>query len=605
MTTLSCTQVAALVKKVGFPSSLHVTFVAIAKAESGNRVEVVNSIGCVGLFQINAPVHKQFDRRRLATAEYNVRAALSIYKSQGIRAWEAYTNGAYKRYLSEARQGVARASDVNAGSVTMPTGDADTDELEAITYGPKGPQITKAGSARAYKAQADLGPLADLRIRGKTAKVMVQSIITGSPMFETGIETVPNVKFSLVDPDGGLLWDGKKHGWLWQQGASVEYRDMRLRIDTATFVPGSHGTGQIDIVAIDDIVYRLMRLRGARTASNISATEWIAQELRLVGLNPNHMFLGQSVPSQSVIARDEDDQEGESSPGQQPSSWTTMVRLARELGKRLFVSGHRLVFGSSAFAMHWCGTSGLRLGWNNVAIKERFLTLPTAENVSVGDRQALKLSGRIPMNRAIYFRPGRRAWVTGVPMVMGFTARHLMVASLSHSLGSDVDGAEITLIRPIDPPPEPPEAPNDNTGSTSGLAGISGGGADGQIARFVNLALSQIGDTYVFGAEASPSDPNPSRFDCSELVEWAAARAGISPRVPDGSSAQIAHCKSISVAQAIKTKGALLWSPGHIAISLGNGTTVEAMNPSAGVRKGRAAGRFSRGGLIPGAKGYR
>jgi len=91
----------------------------------------------------------------------------------------------------------------------------------------------------------------------------------------------------------------------------------------------------------------------------------------------------------------------------------------------------------------------------------------------------------------------------------------------------------------------------------------------------------------------------------SELIEWAASRVGISPRVPDGSSAQINHCRSIPVDQAIRTKGALLWHPGHIGISLGNGRTVEAQNPKAGVVQANAGNRFKRGGLIPGAKGYR
>lgn len=115
---------------------------------------------------------------------------------------------------------------------------------------------------------------------------------------------------------------------------------------------------------------------------------------------------------------------------------------------------------------------------------------------------------------------------------------------------------------------------------------------------FVAVALRQAGDRYVWAAEASPSDPDPDAFDCSELVQWAAARVGV--RFVDGSSAQIAACRSISVAQAIRTRGALLHHPGHIAISLGNGRTIEAANSRVGVVSYSAAGRFTRGGLIPG-----
>ena len=47
-------------------------------------------------------------------------------------------------------------------------------------------------------------------------------------------------------------------------------------------------------------------------------------------------------------------------------------------------------------------------------------------------------------------------------------------------------------------------------------------------------ALAQAGKSYVFGAQASAADPSPKAFDCSELVKWACARAGVTPTMPDG-----------------------------------------------------------------------
>ena len=70
----------------------------------------------------------------------------------------------------------------------------------------------------------------------------------------------------------------------------------------------------------------------------------------------------------------------------------------------------------------------------------------------------------------------------------------------------------------------------------------------------IDAMLSQTGDPYIFGAEASPLDPNPDAFDCSELVEWASARAKISPKVPDGAYYQWRHARGITVAQAIATR---------------------------------------------------
>lgn len=45
-------------------------------------------------------------------------------------------------------------------------------------------------------------------------------------------------------------------------------------------------------------------------------------------------------------------------------------------------------------------------------------------------------------------------------------------------------------------------------------------------AAFITLARRQVGKPYVLGAEAKPSDPDPPRFDCSELVEWLFHRVG-------------------------------------------------------------------------------
>jgi cell wall-associated NlpC family hydrolase len=133
----------------------------------------------------------------------------------------------------------------------------------------------------------------------------------------------------------------------------------------------------------------------------------------------------------------------------------------------------------------------------------------------------------------------------------------------------------------------------------------------------VRTALTQAGDKYVYGAEASASNPNPSAFDCSELVEWSLAQIGI--RFVDGAENQYRTCKragkEISVAQAVNTRGALLFRIGaarngnsddHVGISQGNGQTIEARGRAFGVGQWSAtSGRtWTHGGLVPGLPGY-
>lgn len=131
------------------------------------------------------------------------------------------------------------------------------------------------------------------------------------------------------------------------------------------------------------------------------------------------------------------------------------------------------------------------------------------------------------------------------------------------------------------------------------------------------LMQQQTGDRYIFGAEADLSDPDPSAFDCSELVQWACARCGVQPTMPDGSWIQWQHCRNhgtlISIEEAIRTKGALLFVFGsdpsgknrpksaHVAVSLGDGRTIEARGTRYGVGSWSVAGRgWTHAALIPG-----
>ena len=135
----------------------------------------------------------------------------------------------------------------------------------------------------------------------------------------------------------------------------------------------------------------------------------------------------------------------------------------------------------------------------------------------------------------------------------------------------------------------------------------------------VSLLVSQDGDTYEFGHEVSPDDINPAVFDCSELVQWGCGRLKIKPEMPDGSWHQYRHCKKhcppTSVERAILTPGTLLFrfvgdpetggrpKEAHVAVSLGNGMTIEARSKKHGVGVFSAEGRgWTHAGQVPGLK---
>lgn len=90
-------------------------------------------------------------------------------------------------------------------------------------------------------------------------------------------------------------------------------------------------------------------------------------------------------------------------------------------------------------------------------------------------------------------------------------------------------------------------------------------GSDG--AKVVEIASRFIGLPYVLGA----SDPN-SAFDCSGLTSYVYGQIGI--QLPRTSAQQRHVGRNISKAELLP--GDLIWSPGHIAIYVGNGEIIDA-----------------------------
>lgn len=139
------------------------------------------------------------------------------------------------------------------------------------------------------------------------------------------------------------------------------------------------------------------------------------------------------------------------------------------------------------------------------------------------------------------------------------------------------------------------------TGTPDVTVNTTGATGPGTAQEMLRLALKQNGDKYVFGHEVNLNDKDPNTFDCSELVQWAVHQAGGS--ITDGSQAQRAAVNKISVAEAARTPGALLFNGHHVAISLGDGVhTIEAKGAKYGVVIGTIAGRFEDGGLVKGLK---
>lgn len=112
----------------------------------------------------------------------------------------------------------------------------------------------------------------------------------------------------------------------------------------------------------------------------------------------------------------------------------------------------------------------------------------------------------------------------------------------------------------------------------SGYMTSMGAGGSAKARKAVEVALDQLGDPYVWGAEG------PNSFDCSGLMQYAAKAAGVD--IPRVSQDQYRGLPKVSpndlqpgdlIFPSSSFKGG---SPGHVMMYIGNGQVVHA--PSAG-----------------------
>lgn len=442
--------------------------------------------------------------------------------------------------------------------------------------------------------------LGALTLRGAKLRADVAEQVTGAPL-DLGTEQVTELTLTVEDPDLRLLRTG-----LFALGTPVDYEDLRLVISALAVDGGQAGTGGLSVECRPALVDRLKRRRGPLVLRNVSPSTFVETEAKAAGARGTVI---QPSATRKQVARDVP-KAGELDTVD-ASSWTTCQRLARELGFLFYEAAGFVYFGRPSWLLDRLTRTSVT--WGRAAEDEPHLAALRVPNVrrTRDSSTVATASVELDYTRAAEARPGRALALLGVP---GFDGRYLITRVTFDLAGTGP--VSIDAATPVNPKPEPPEdrdrdgildgddydvAEDSASVATGGDPRAAGGKATKSSLDFVRIAQSQAGDVYRFGAEASASDRDPDAFDCSELVEWALARVGV--RFVDGSVNQINRCRPIPVAQAIRTRGALLFRPGnpnHIAISLGDGRTIEARGRRYGVGNFSAVGRFTRGGLIPG-----
>jgi cell wall-associated NlpC family hydrolase len=598
VTTLTARQIARVAYTAGFRGDGLVTAVAVALAESSGRVEVVNSIGCVGLWQINQPVHvaahPKWTRAWLQVASHNAEAAFTL-SARGTRwnPWSAYTSGAYKKFLATAREAstnlATSPSNPNPGGADWGPG-ADGKDKDNPDK-PEPPDTVEDPNPRVR--------LGRVFVHGNKLDAEIAEVVTDASLSWSTTE-VTQLSLTVNDP-GFVLW---RKG-IFAKGVALLYRepgmkDVELRISATSLDGGAGGLGGFTVLARSKGVQALRRRRGPKVMKKASPTDFVKAECKAVGLE----VVAQSTATRGQVARDVPAKGDEDSQGaDKPSSWTTFLRLAEEVGFVCFEFMGTVYFGKPTWLIEQDKEPvqvALPLPGSEEAWMSR--TMPTIDD-SEDASAPVSVSGiELEPGRLGEVRPGGALRLRGLPP---FNDKYLITSVTLPLLGTA--GIDVSAETPINPEPQPPEPSGGSSGRyDDGKAGSESAASAVQAGSksaldFVRIAISASSASYVFGAEALSSDPSPSALDCSELVQWALGRMGIA--FTDGSANQIAAARKITVATALKTRGALLYKVGHIGISMGDGRSVEARNPSDGVGIFRAADiAWTAGGLVPGLR---
>lgn len=426
------------------------------------------------------------------------------------------------------------------------------------------------------------GQLGKLVVLGRTyTRDLERATLSGSVSLSR--TEISQLDLIVADPTDRYL-----RSRLFELGGQIDYDDLLLAVaalETAT----QDGVNVLKVTGRSWRAQRMRKRTGKLVERNTSPTSYMHRRARDAG----YKFLGEPSAKRNTVAR---------ATGDQPENdWQTGQRLANELGYVAFESGNTYMFGRPTWIMQRAPRVAV-----DAKTTAGVLGRPVCRRTTDDPRRFATATLEVTTELAARVLPGMRLDLTGVPTFDGA----YLIDSVTIPL-SDTGVASITASTPTNPEPQGEGTDPTNADPLGALTDTDpgGGGNDRSLGgatalAFTDLALRQAGDAYVFGVNNADSDADPASFDCSELVRWSAARLGVT--VPRSSAAQRIYCKTkgttIPVAEAIRTRGALLFSPGHVAISLGDGRTIEAMNRKYGVRKGKAAGRFNGGARVPGLK---
>lgn len=245
--------------------------------------------------------------------------------------------------------------------------------------------------------------LDDVLFRGKRLLTNVIEQVS-EVTIDMSTTQVSELSFTIEDPAFQILSSG-----VFDLNTKVTYKNLDLVVAVLETGPGG-GIGGFTARCRPQVVAKLKKRRGKKVFNKTRPTQFCRREVRASG----GKFVGQKSPKRDRIARDVP-QKGESyDPASFPSSWTTMQRLADELGYMLFESAGTIYFGKPTWLVQ--KLPKVEVEWYPENDNEPYSIPEFRQSI---DNEDVEVSMELPISRAGSVLPGQGLVLSGFPKYAG------------------------------------------------------------------------------------------------------------------------------------------------------------------------------------------
>jgi hypothetical protein len=245
--------------------------------------------------------------------------------------------------------------------------------------------------------------LNDVLFRGKR---LLSNVIdqVSEVSVEIGTDQVTELSFTIEDPDFKILSSG-----VFDLNTKVTYRKLQLLVAVIETGPGG-GLGGFTVRCRPEIVSKLKKRRGSFVMNKVSPTTFITSEVKKAG----GKIVAQPSPVRGRVTRDVPQKGEKYDEASFPSTWTTMQRLADELGYLMFEVAGTIYFGKPTWLIR--NQPKVRVAWYPENGNEPYSVPEFRQSIDSTD---VELNLELPIERAGSVLPGYGINIVNFPKFAG------------------------------------------------------------------------------------------------------------------------------------------------------------------------------------------